>query len=366
METRKLSNSLNKSDPEIQKFATKKWYIIDSQTTGTYNENNTIKFYTKVIKSNLCDYSETYILVTGNIENKPNNSGVCFKNCAPFVACTSQINDEFLEDAKNLDITMPMHNLLEYSDNYEDSTGSLYHFKRSEITTGNDANANITAKNSTPFTFRASLVGNNVNNVQLAVPLKYLSNFSRSLEMPLINCKIHLELTWVSSCLLCSNNTGNANVNVTFEITDTKLYVPIATLSTKDTNYLTTQLSEGFKRSVYWNEYTTKREPHNADDVDFTRIKLDLSFQGVNRLFVLAFNSTDGNNLVQRESYRTYYLPRVDLTKYNVLIGGRNFYDQPINSQIRKHDELRKVALGKGDDYTTGCLLDYAYFKKNY
>ena len=96
----------------------------------------------------------------------------------------------------------------------------------------------------------------------------------------------------------------------------------------------------------------------------------------MNRLFVLAFNDTTvdvaGNpinqiaNRVQRNSYRKYFLPRVNITKYNVLIDGRNFYDQPISDQIRKYDEVRKIATGKGDDYTTGCLLDYQYFKDNY
>ena len=91
---------------------------------------------------------------------------------------------------------MPMCNLIEYSDNYEDSTGSLYHFKRDEITTDDNANVDIAADNLDPFTYRANLVGNNANNVKLIVPLKYLGNFFRSLEMPLINCKINLELKW--------------------------------------------------------------------------------------------------------------------------------------------------------------------------
>ena len=118
---------------------------------------------------------------------------------------------------------------------------------------------------------------------------------------------------------------------------------------------------------VYWNEYTLKIETKAADNNNVTRFPLDASFQGVNRLFVLAFNNINNDaNEVKRNSYRKYFLPRVDITKYNVLIDGRNFYDQPINDQIRKYDEIRKIATGKGDDYTTGCLLDYQYFKDNY
>ena len=146
----------------------------------------------------------------------------------------------------------------------------------------------------------------------------------------------------------------------TFKITSTKLYVPIVTLSTKDNVNLTKQLNKGFKRSVYRNEYKSKIETKPADNDNVVRFPLDASFQGVNRLFVLAFNDTDGNaNKVKRNSQRKYFLPRVDITNYNVLIDGRNFYDQSINYQIKKHDEIRKIATVKGDDYTTGCLLDY-------
>ena len=120
----------------------------------------------------------------------------------------------------------------------------------------------------------------------------------------------------------------------TFKIASTKSYVPIVTLSTRDNVSLTKQLNKGFKRSGYWNEYKSRIETKNLDD---TRFLLVASFQGVNRLFVLAFNNTDGNaNQVERNSHRKYFLPRVDTTNYNALIDGRNFYDQPISDQIKK------------------------------
>ena len=145
------------------------------------------------------------------------------------------------------------------------------------------------------------------------------------------------------------------------------LYVPVVTLSTKDNENLTKQLNEGFKRSVYWNEYKSKIETKTADNNNVARFPLDASFQGFNRLFLLAFNNVNNDaNRVQRDSHRKYFLPSVNITNYNVLIDGRNFYDQPINDQIKKSDEIRKIATGKGDDYTTGCLLDYQYFKYNY
>ena len=264
-------------------------------------------------------------MVKGNIQNKPANSSVCFKNCAPFRTCSSYINDKFLETAKDIDVTMPMYNFLEYSDNYEDSTGSLYHFKGSEITTGNDNNADVTVANSKPFAYRASLVGDVVNGVGLVAPLKYIRNFFRSLEMSLINCKIHLELEWDPNCLLCSDNAAGNN-NVTCQITDANLYVPIVTLSTKDTTHLTNLLSKGFKRSVFCNKYKIKRRAFAVNANNHWCALLDSSFQGVNRLFVFAFNVTAGDaGLVNREGYREYFLPGVDIKKYNALIDGKTF-----------------------------------------
>ena len=176
---------------------------------------------------------------------------------------------------------------------------------------------------------------------------------------------------------MISSANAAANQVVSFMITDTKLYVPIVTLSTKDNTNLTKQLNEGFKKNIYWNQYVSKpfpEIPHKKAGI--TRFALDA---GVNRLFVLAFDDTPEDkaadapaprnlvaNQVIRNGYRKYFVPRVDITSYNVLIDGRNFYDQPINDSIRKYDEIRKIATGKGDNYATGCLLDYDYFKKNY
>ena len=176
--------------------------------------------------------------------------------------------------------------------------------------------------------------------------------------MPLINSEIHLELNWNNNCVMYgadANADGNDR-ETTLKITSTKLYVPIVTLSTKHNVNLTKQLNEGFKRLVYWNEYKSKIESKEADKNNLTRFPLDASFQGTNRLFALAFNKTTENdnevpasntaNRVQRDSHRKYFLPRVDTTNYNVLIDGRNFYDLQINDQIKKYDEIRKIAKG--------------------
>ena len=262
MESQKIINLLDSNDNKSQKFATKRWYIINDQNTGNNAYGNgedgtTIKFETKIIKPNLCDYSDAYILVIGNIQNKPANSVVAFKNCTPFRTCDVTINDEHVEKAEDLDIVRPMYNLLEYSDNYQDSRGSLYHFKRDEPP---DHNADI-ANNTSSLVYESKLISgtddNNVNNVKLVVPLKYVSSFFRSLEIPLVNCKIDLELIWHKDCMISSVNAAAGQV-VSFMMTNTKLYVPVVTLSTKDNNNLTKQLNDGFKRTIYWNQYVSK------------------------------------------------------------------------------------------------------------
>ena len=145
---------------------------------------------------------------------------------------------------------MPMYNLIEYSDNYPDTSGSLWNFKRDEIINNTD----VTNDNNAPaFKYKSNLIGNTENNgrkngVKIAVPLKYLSNFWRSLQMPLINCKVELSLKWYETCLLTTATTA------TFKITDAKLHVPIVTLSVEDNLKLSKLLSKGFKRPIYWNE----------------------------------------------------------------------------------------------------------------
>ena len=127
METQKIVNLLNGSDNNNSKFATKKWYIIDSESDGNYSQNDEIKFLTRSVESSLCDYSDAYILVTGNITDTPNNetTQVVFRNCAPFEKYRTEINETFIDEATHINITIPMYNLIEFSDNYSDTSGSL-------------------------------------------------------------------------------------------------------------------------------------------------------------------------------------------------------------------------------------------------
>ena len=136
------------------------------------------------------------------------------------------------------------------------------------------------------------------------------------------------------------------------------MYISVVTLLSKDNVIkLAKLLEEGFKRSVYWNECQTI-ETRDLDDNNLTRFPLDVSFQGVRKLFVLAFdNSNNGTKKVERNNHRKYFLSRVNITNYNVVIDGRNVYDQPINSLIKQYNKIRKTAAGQGDDYTTGCCI---------
>ena len=192
MKTQKIVNLLNSSDNESSKFATRTWYIINDQNNGQYgrgNENDsTIKFETIVIKPNLCDYSDACILVTGDIKvaDVAANTNVAFKNCAPFTRCVTRINDEHVEAAENLDIIMPRYNLIEYSDSYSDSSGSLCQFKRDESPMNDNKNPlNVALDNSASFRCKVSLSGKatdaaaddrSLKDAKIVVPLNYLSN----------------------------------------------------------------------------------------------------------------------------------------------------------------------------------------------
>ena len=230
------------------------------QQKGRYKQGDTIQFERETIKSSLCDYPDAFILNTGNITvAADDNTDAAFKHCAPFSTFTTKNNDILAEKANHIYIAIPTYNLIEYSDNYSDTSGSLRQFKRDEVPANN---VDLTIDNSQSFKCNAALLEktadrNNgkisVKDAKVVVPLKYLSNFWRSLEMPLINCKVYLELNWIEDCIFSS--AGNT---AKFAITDAKLHVPIVTLSTKDSANLAKQLNERFKRSVYWNSYETK------------------------------------------------------------------------------------------------------------
>ena len=357
MEYDKINNLLlpedneNEMSEQLSKFATREYVRVNS-LSNTYNENKSIRFKTPMLRSNLCDYSEAYILVKGTItvtapgvNNDANNirdkriRPLILKTNAPFVSCITRINGELIEDADDLDIVMPMYNLLEYSKNYRETIGSLYNYYRDELSDDADDNNfdNIKVINSNTFKYKNKITGNtyNVNagtqgydvnkngmqEVELAIPLKYLGNFWRALNIPLISCEVSLELKWNKNCVITSleqrdiggGNRDNAPTGATLAINDCKLYVPAVALSKDDEIKLLTNLKVGFKRKIIWNRYrsqmTTEAVNNNLN------LLIDPTFTNVNRLFVFAYQNAD-----DRQSFSQFYLPKVWIKDFNVII----------------------------------------------
>ena len=370
MEYQKIANLIDDNTlNQPSKFRTRNRIEINDESRGAYNVNSQIKFKTTMLKSSLCDYSDAYILVKGTISvnntaaagaaANNTNKKIIFKNCASFTNCISEINNTQIDNAKDIDIVMPMYNLIEYSDNHAKTTGSLWQYCKDVPARNANSDIAIFAENNTTdsFKLKAKITGQTGNNgtkdVEIMVPVKYLSNFWRTLEMPLINCEVNLILTWSSSCVLIS--TAIQNQNATFAITDTKLYVPVVTyvpVSTQENTKFLQQLKSAFKRVINWNKYLSKPELL-AQNPNLNHL-VEPSFQGVNRLFVLAFENDD-----DRTSDDRYYLPTVKIKDYNIVINGENFFYQPIKNDKITYDNIRKIA-------TTGCLLDYPYFKKTF
>ena len=205
-------NLIDNTSNQQSTFRTKNWVEINDDVRGLYSPKKQIRFKTSMLRSSLCDYSDAYILVKGNITVNNTaaagaavnntNKKVIFKNCAPFTNCISKINNTQIDNAEYIDIVMPMYNLIEYSDNYSKSSGSLWKYcKDIAAVNNNGVIVNFNGDNDTDsFNFKAKITGETnddgeINGVEIMIPLKYLSNFWRTLEMPLITCEVELILT---------------------------------------------------------------------------------------------------------------------------------------------------------------------------
>ena len=193
--------------------------------------------------------------------------------------------------------------------------------------------------------------------MELMLLIRLIWRTWRTLKMPLINCEINLILTWATNCVIVYADVTNQGA--TFVITNTKICFSVVTLSTQDNAKLLQQLLSGFKRVTHWNKYLSKPELL-AQNPNLNNL-VEPIFQVVNRSFVLAFE-----NAAQRTSNKRYYLTNVELKDYNVMIDGKNLFDQPVKNYKITYENINKIATGQGDDYTTGCLLDYSCFKDNF
>ena len=231
MEYDKINNLLDSESEILSKFVTREYVRVNS-LSNMYNENKSIRFKTPMLRPDLCDYADAYILVNGTITvtaaaganniREKRNKPLILKNDAPFVSCITKINNELIEDEEHLDIAMPIYNLLEYSKNYRKTIGSLYNYYRDELSDDADDNNfnNIKLVNSNAFKYKNKITGNTYNinatadgydankegtqTIELAIPLKYLGNFWRALNMPLISCEVSLELKWNKNCIITS------------------------------------------------------------------------------------------------------------------------------------------------------------------
>ena len=307
MELQKIVNVLDitSDNKDLPTFVTKKWIEVYDQLEGNYNVNKETRIKASMLRSDLCDFSDAYIVVKGNITvNKktftaddidaPNNKGananvtntannntfgdkkLVFKNNAPFINCISKINGVKIDNAEDLDVVMLMYNLLECSKNYRKTAGSLWNYYRDKSNSNiGDNNITHSILNSESFDYKANFMNNGAthddltkNDVKIVVPLKYLSNFWRHLDRPLINCEVELILTWFKNCVLIDKSAREADYNADpnvyeidnpedarFKITDVKLFVSVVTLSKENDIKLLEQLKTGFKRTIKWNKY---------------------------------------------------------------------------------------------------------------
>ena len=200
--------------------------------------------------------------------------------------------------------------------------------------------------------------------VEIVIPLKYLGNFWRALNMPLISCELSLELKWDKNCIITSQQIVNldggdnaAPTDASLAINDCELYVPVVTLSKNDEIKLLTNLKSEFKREIIWNKYRSQMS--TGTDNDNLNILIDPTFTNVKRLFVLAYQAASN-----RQSFFQFYLPRVMVKDYNVIIDKLAFFDLPIKAKQEAYKKI--IDISRNNEYTTGNLLDYDYFKKYY
>ena len=331
-----------------------------------------------MLRSDLCDYSDAYIVAKGKIivtnpDNDAYDKKLALKNNVPFVSCISKINNTLINNAEDLHIVMPMHNLIEYSKNYRKTTGSLWNYYRYEPNSSAVGNINYSIKASKSFDYKTSITGKlkgiNVekDDIEIVVPLKFLSNFFRSLNILLVNCEVSLTFTWSENCVLTSKAAREADpdadpavaginnpTGASLKITDCKFYVPAITLSAENDNKLLEQLKTGFKRTIVWNKY--RSEMSNQTNNNNLNYLNDPTFANLNRLFVLSFENEN-----DRTSFSECYVTKVEIKDFNVLVDGKPFFEISVKNKEEAYEAI--IEMSKNNDYTTGNLLDYEYFK---
>ena len=287
------------------------------------------------------------------------NRKVSFKNSAPFFNCTLKISSQLIENAQDLDIVIPMCNLLYYYKNFRKTTGSFWNYYPDMSKSGENNNADLRQrtiypiKDSESFNYKTKLVGNvpgvadlanQLEDIKIVVPLRNISNFKFNLDFLLINSEIELILKWTEDCVLTEKATRefkaaedgspeldevaaiNRPKDLKFSVTDCKLYVPVVILQTEYQNQLYKYLKPGISIDFKWIKYRSQMINQTAtNNLNFL---IDPTFNNVSRLFVLAFLNEE-----DRRFFSKYYTTTVEIKHYNVIIDGEPFYEIPIKKR---------------------------------
>ena len=389
MEYQNITNLLDNMSGKVPIFITKKLIEVHDQSGETYNTNKQIRFKTLMLRSDLCDYSDAYIVVKGIVtvsaeerDRDEMNRDFALKNNALLISCISKINGVLRENAEDLDFVMSMYNLLEYSKNYSKRSGSLWNYYRDELTDvvndDNGSSKNVIQSKSfkyetsitrSTYNVRRRITDENgkpadnpnydqrktvANEVIIVVPLRNLDNFWNGLNIPLVNCEVSLGLSWSAVCVITSMekrllvaghpNRGDSPTNATFKITDTKLYVPIVTLSAENDNKLLEQLKAGFKRTIKWNKY--RSEFSNQARCNIFNCLIDSTFTNVNRLFALSFKNEHGNNDENESvgsSFKKFDVPKVEVKDFNELINQKPFFEIPVKNKEEAYEHMKQL-----------------------
>ena len=365
MEFQKIVNFLCTNPYEnLPKFVTEKWMEVYDQSGRNYNVNEEIRIKISMLWSDLCDYCHAYIVVKGTItvvrpDNAKKNKATTFKNNVPFINCISKINGVKTNNAEDLDVVMPMYNLLECSKNYKKARESLCNYYRDEP-------SNPLCSNSESFKFKTSITGNtyNVGDDKEGydanklgkndISLKHSSNFWKALNLSLIS-EIELILTLSKTCVLADMTRRNADdpaIVAPAEITpEIKIYCPVVTLSNENDVKPLDKLKLVFNRAIKWNKYRLQMTlQSNNSNLNYL---IDRTFTNVNRLFVLSFTRNNAGD--NRDSFSHYYVPNVQIKGFNLLIDRKSFFDLPVKNEEEAYEKI--IEISKNNDYTIGIVL---------
>ena len=243
-----------------------------------------------------------------------------------------------------------------------------------------DQPSNSLSTNSESFKYKTSITGNTYNvddddnnydpnkvgknEAEIVILLKYFSNFWRSLNIPLINCEVEIIVTWTKNCVLADMTVANnPPTGLEFQIKDTKLYVPVVTLSKENDIKLLEILKSGYKKTMKWNKYRWQMTIQNNNN-NFNLI--DPTFTNANRLFVLSFERIEENNVKKdrRDSFSHYYVPKVQIKDFYILIDGKSFFGLPVEHEEEIYGKI--IEMSNNNDYTGSSLLDFVYYKENH